>query len=190
MEFADTEWICRFLVARLSMDHFEGATSLKDLRTALHDLPSELDEFYHNAWSRINEQKSGHRQLAHQIVRWISSAFSQMTMEQLRHALAVQEDDTKLDGESLPMVDVMLPTCQGLVKADHDSQLIRFVHGTTHEFFETLRSQQFPDAHVSIGRTCLTYLNFDVFAQGPCQFNSFSPTDLGGHEVESWRKIF
>lgn len=171
-------------MARMYMDILEDQTSLRDVRDALQNLPEELDDLYQEAWASIQTQKPGHRRLAQQVVHWLSSAFTQMTIEQLRQALAVRNGDSKLDSESLPEVDALIPVCQGLVKIDRESKVIRLAHYTTQIFFDGIRSASFPDVHQDIATTCLTYLMFDTFEQGPCQFISSRAFDIGGARGE------
>ena len=64
---------------------------------------------------------------------------------------------------------------------DKESQIVRLVHHTTQEFFESNVGTFFPEAHVRLTRTCLTYLCFDEFARGPCDFGLFdSPIKVKG----------
>jgi ankyrin repeat protein len=171
-------------MARLYMDFLENLTSLKDVREALQSLPEEVTEFYQEAWSRIEQQRGGLRQLAQQAIYWLSSALTQLTIDQLRVALAVRNADRYLEIERLPAIDVLIQVCQGLVQVDSESKIIRLVHFTTQEFFDAIRSQSFPDIHKKIASTCLTYLTFDEFKNGPCKFISTRALDMGKTEGE------
>ena len=52
---------------------------------------------------------------------------------------------------------------------DKESDIIRFVHHTTQEYFEQTQSKWFPDAEANITIICVTYLSFSVFESGFCQ---------------------
>ena len=60
---------------------------------------------------------------------------------------------------------VMVSSCAGLVTID--SNIIRLVHYTTQEYFQRRGSKTFEDVQRDIIATsCLTYLSYDVFADG------------------------
>ena len=59
----------------------------------------------------------------------------------------------------------MLSSCAGLVTVD--SNIIRLVHYTTQEYFQRHSLKRFEDVQSDIIATsCLTYLSYDVFAEG------------------------
>lgn len=101
-------------------------------------------------------------------------------MQELRHALAVQPGDVAIDSESLDAEDLLTPCCQGLVSIDEQSRIIRLVHKTAEDYFYNHRSELFLDAHARILRTCLIYLSFAEFQQGPCQFTDFRALAVDG----------
>ena len=88
-------------------------------------------------------------------------------MQELRHALATREGDKAIDEESFVNFDHLVRSCAGLVTVDTGSQIVRLIHLTAQDFFRTRASKCFPDAHTRLTRTCLTYLFFDEFSQGP-----------------------
>lgn len=68
------------------------------------------------------------------------------------------------------MEDV-ISVCAGLVTVDEESNIIRFVHYTTQEYFERVRLEWNPSAQEEIAVACLTYLSFDIFRSGSCADN-------------------
>ena len=162
------------------MDLLEDQVSLKKIRNAIEHLPQGLDAVYEEAWKRIQQQSPGYSDLAQQVIQWLSSAFTQMTVNQLRHAMATEEDDSDINEENMPAVDILVAACQGLVKIDRGSGIIRLAHFTTYEFFRRVRSEEASDAHRAIAKTCLTYLMFKVFDRGPCKYISSRPLDMPG----------
>ncbi len=92
-----------------------------------------------------------------------------MTVDEIRCALAVESGDTDMDEEALPDEDLLVSVCAGLVTIDRDSNVIRFVHYTTQEYFERNRVDRFRTALTEIVRTCLIYLSFNKFADGYCK---------------------
>jgi hypothetical protein len=80
----------------------------------------------------------------------------------LRHALAVEPGTRKLDKTNLCPVKDMVSSCAGLVIVD--SNIIRLVHYTAQEYFQRRGLKSFEDK--IIATSCLTYLSYDVFAEG------------------------
>lgn len=166
------------------MDLLEDQVSLKKIRNAIEHLPQGLDAVYEEAWKRIQQQPPGHSDLAQQVIQWLSSAFTQMTVNQLRHAMATEEDDSDMNEENMPAADILAAACQGLVKIDRGSGIIRLAHFTTYEFFRRVRSEEASDAHLAMAKTCLTYLMFKVFDRGPCKYISSRLVDMQGARGE------
>src|ERR1700710_66559 len=88
---------------------------------------------------------------------------------ELQHALAVEVGESRLHEDNLPEIEDMVSVCAGLVTIDEESNVIRFVHYTTHEYFERTQSHWFPNATTDITTICISYLSFDVFERGFCQ---------------------
>jgi Cdc6-like AAA superfamily ATPase len=158
-----------FLLAQLHMDSLTTKQNRKAIRLGLNTLPKGLDDVYQEALLRIESQHEDDAKLAKQILSWISFGIRPLTVTEIRHALAVEPGDTDLDEETLLDEDFLVSVCAGLVTIDQESGTIRLVHYTVQEFFERTRIARFPDAHTNIATTCLVYLSFDVFADGPCR---------------------
>jgi hypothetical protein len=150
------------------MDSLAKKDNIKAVRKALLNLPQELHGIYNEAMNRIRTQAPEKVERANQVLSWISYALRPLTVTEIRHALAVEPGDVKFDEEALPDEDLLVSVCAGLVTIDQESNIIRLVHYTTQEYFEHVRMAQFPRAQISIAVTCLTYVSFNVFAEGCC----------------------
>ena len=118
---------------------------------------------------RINGQKPGLKNLAIEVLQWISCAMRPLSTVELQHALAVELGQPALDEENLPQIEDMVSVCAGLVTVDEESGIIRLVHYTTQEYFERTRKQLFPNVETDVTTTCVTYLSFSTFESGYCQ---------------------
>ena len=118
---------------------------------------------------RIEGQTKNSRELAKQVLSWITCARRPLTTLELRYALAVEVDESELDEENLPEIENMISVCAGLVTLDEESDIIRLVHHTTQEYFERTWTSWFPNVQKDIAITCVTYLSFDAFEAGFCQ---------------------
>ena len=124
-----------------------------------------LDKAYDDTVNRIGNQEQGIRELAKKVLFWIVYAKRPLTTEELRHALAVELGTCRLDESNLCPINDMVSSCAGLVIVDNN--IIRLVHYTTQEYFQHSGLKTFEDVQRDIIATsCLTYLSYDVFANG------------------------
>lgn len=117
---------------------------------------------------RIEHQGTEERDLAKKILSWITCAKRRLTIQELLHAVAVENGLSYLDEDNLSDMQYVVSVCAGLVAVDEESGIIRLVHYTTQEYFERTWQIWFPRAHRDIAIASLTYLLFDQFATGPC----------------------
>jgi hypothetical protein len=99
----------------------------------------------------------------------VSNAIRPLSVEELRHGLAVEDNTSEMDVENLPSIKTILSVCIGLVVVDHQNDTVRLIHLTAQEFFlqdgsNTLLGQTQED----MSRACLTYLSFKPLQTGPC----------------------
>lgn len=118
---------------------------------------------------RIMSQTPAARELAKQVLSWLTFTKRPLTTLELRYALAVEVGQDKLDEENLPQIENMVAVCAGLVAVDRQRKKIRLAHWTTQQYFKGEANQRFPDADFDIMRICVAYLSFSVFQGGPCQ---------------------
>ena len=90
-------------------------------------------------------------------------------MLEVQHAVAVEIGDQSLDDDNIPEEGLLLSVCNGLVTYQKESGFLALVHYTFQQYLERKSNSLFPEAHIEIVRTCLTYMSFDEFGLGPCQ---------------------
>ena len=117
---------------------------------------------------RINAQHPDQAVLARKVIYWVFHASRPLTMPELQHALAVETGDSDLDADNIPEEGLLLSVCNGLVTYEKEGSVLVLVHYTFQQYLEQKAETIFPEAQVEIVRTCLTYLTFDEFEQGPC----------------------
>ncbi|CAF9940730.1 hypothetical protein IMSHALPRED_002143 [Imshaugia aleurites] len=168
------------------------------VRENVNALPTRLFAIYEEDIKRIEEQPEEDSQLAKRALSYIFCAKRPLNVEELRHALAVEVEDTELDETAFPETETLLNISAGLISIDQNSNTIRLVHYTLQEYFENNRGTLVPDSEVEMARTCLTYLSFDVFGSGPCtdgealdqrlqtyQFLDYASHNWGHHVIEN-----
>ncbi len=166
--------MARFLLAQLHLDSLIGKRAPKAVRTALKKLPKGSDAYdraYDEAMERIGGQVADSKELARQVLSWITLTQRPLTIEEIQHALAVEIGEPEIDEENIPEVEDIVSVCAGLAIVDEESNIIRLVHYTTQEYFERTQMSWFPNAQRDIAMTCVTYLSLDCFETGFC------PTD-------------
>ena len=159
----------RFLAARLHLESLTSKTNRRAVKKALHELPTTLYGNYDDAMERIKQQPT--EELALRVLLWIVYAARPLRLEELQHAIAIDElepDDRSISEESLTPPSIFINACAGMVKIDEASNTIGLVHKTTQEYFDQNGPKFFPDGQSDIGTRCLKYLSLEVFSEGAC----------------------
>lgn len=96
---------------------------------------------------------------------WAFLANRQLTVEELRHALAVEPDDTNLDWDNFVNVHFLLESCLGLVVVDESTATVRLVHKSLQDYLQMQYNQclLFENGHNEIRDICLTYMLLDNY---------------------------
>ncbi|KAK1540052.1 uncharacterized protein CCOS01_01366 [Colletotrichum costaricense] len=155
-----------FLLARLLIDAWSNKLSPKELKKALKVFGETSEKaniysaVYNEAMNRIRSQPSEHVELALNVLSWTTGAKRPLTIEELQHALAVEEGETDIDQDNIIPVETMISVCAGLVTvSERRGRVIQLVHQTTQEYFERKRHQFFPDIDSQIAIACTNYLS-------------------------------
>lgn len=72
-----------------------------------------------------------------------------------------------IDPDEVLSASELTSLCAGLVIIDASDEVF-FVHFTTQDYFLANTSELFPEAHLALARSCLTYSSFEPFHKGPC----------------------
>ena len=159
-----------FLLARLYMNILVHLPTKRAVRKALKTLPTSINDTYTEAWNRVQAQPSPQAELGRKILLWVSHAVRPLRMQELRHALGVEEGDEELDGEGLIDPAALTSFCAGLIIVNERSGLVSLVHPTTQEFFNERKADLFPRAQEEMACVCVTYLRMKPFSEeGPSQ---------------------
>jgi hypothetical protein len=121
---------------------------------------------YDDMMMRIEAQNSRRATLAKRALFWVVYALRPLTTEELQHALSVEQGDSVFDKDGISRIEVLLSTCACFLEVQNNTLVL--VHHTAREYFRNRGGGLFPAAHANIAATCLTYLLFDDFAEGPC----------------------
>ena len=124
----------------------------------------DLDSVYAQTLQRIREQKGDRSRLGMEVLMWVSHARRPLSIGELCLALAVETGSTNLDPENVCPQATILASSLGLVAVDETSN-VRLIHYTLQEYL--CLPGVLPDAHKTLGETCLAYLNYDQIREIP-----------------------
>ena len=117
------------------------------------------DGVYTTTLERIMGQDGDQGEFGLRVLTWVSQSERQLGVEELCHALGIEEDSTDLDPENVPAIETLLNCCLGLVAVDEEGSRVRLIHLTLQEYLGG-RPDLFGSAHSKMADVCLTYLNF------------------------------
>ncbi|KAJ7435625.1 ankyrin repeat-containing domain protein [Mycena latifolia] len=143
-----------FLLAKLHIESLITKNTIKAVREALQCLPNNLQHTYDQAMERIKHQTEEDRQLGLLALTWVANAKRPLFVAELREALAIEPESSFLDTDNLLDMDIILSVCAGLIIVDEAVSV---------DYLDSIQSEQFPLAHITIVSTCLTYLSFPQF---------------------------
>jgi len=187
--YIDSNCLIRFLLAQLHIRSLAAMRRRRDVRHALLHLPKELYESYDEVMIRIWEQNEYDRNLAKQVLGWISHVKRQLTVTELQHAIAFTIDPVEInDADLFPEAD-LVSVCAGIVTVDPNSNIIRLVHYTTEEYFEHIGKNKFPAVQITISKTCLNYLGLSGF-HGPCHDSTWFKQRLEKYNFGQYAALF
>ncbi|KAJ7444183.1 ankyrin repeat domain-containing protein [Mycena latifolia] len=167
-----------FLLAKLHIESLATKNTIKAVREALQHLPKDLQHTYDEAMERINHQTEEDRQLGILALTWVSNAKRPLSVAELQEALAIEPELSFLDTDNLLDMDIILSACAGLMIVDDTVSVVRLIHYTTQDYLDSIQSEQFPLAHITIVSTCLTYLSFPEFEVLPEDWEHKKQEDL------------
>jgi hypothetical protein len=130
----------RFLLPALQIKEILDQVTKSDVRRALRNLSADIGEAFQSTIDRIKGQSGSRRNLAFRTLMFISYAKRNLTIDELRHALAVRMEDEELDRDNLLSLKTILDSCNGLVEVAESSKL-RFVHFTLEGRISSIRSR-------------------------------------------------
>ncbi|OBT90377.1 hypothetical protein VE02_00774 [Pseudogymnoascus sp. 03VT05] len=162
-----------FLLAKLYLDALKGKKSPQAIEKTLEYLPSGFqaydetyDKAYEDAMERIEGQINDEKELAMQVIYWITCSKIPLTTSQLEIALAIERESFESDEDNICPVEDMVSVCAGLVTIDEESGIIRLVHYTAQQYFKRTQGKWFPQRETDMAAICCTYLSFDQFWSG------------------------
>ncbi|KAF9892059.1 hypothetical protein FE257_002465 [Aspergillus nanangensis] len=167
-----------FLLVPLYLNLLKTKHTRGELEEELHKISSgQSSNPTQEAYTKTIEMISSRddtSEWAHRIMAWVFHARRPLHLHELQLALTAQVQRTshQLDLDYAPPdIQEFISFCAGLVVVNPTSNVIGFMHYTTHQYFQEYESLHawLADAPGDIAQTCLRYLSFDTFALSPMQ---------------------
>jgi len=166
-----------FLLISLNIGAILGEVTLHQRRKKLDKVieGGSLGEAYSVTISRIKAQQRSMSKLGMEVLMWVSHSERPLHVDELCHALGVEEGSTYLNIRNIPAIETLLACSLGLVTVEKSSSTIRLVHYTLQEYL-FYNSHLFIKPHSAIAEVCLTYLNFPHIRSFSPALRSIPPT--------------
>ncbi|KAJ7710106.1 ankyrin repeat-containing domain protein [Mycena olivaceomarginata] len=129
-----------FLLSKLHIEALSKTATIKAVRQALQKLPKDLDATYENVMTRINAQGEEDKKIAQSALTWVANARRPLTSSELCVALAIEPKTTELDNDNMTTIGIILSG-----------------------YLDRIQTEIFPNAHIEITQSLLTYLQFAQF---------------------------
>jgi hypothetical protein len=154
------------------MDRLAVLRTGRDVRDALADMPTTLNETYVAILERIPKHD---RAIAREALLWLCLSLRPLKLTELAEAVVLRESDVDIDDDSrLTDPASLLDICQGLAASNNN--LITLAHDSIRSFLLSPHIKNTSvaffaldaaESHSLIMRKCLTYLQLSEFASGP-----------------------
>lgn len=134
----------RFLLAKLHIRNLDLDTknTFSEIKDALRNLSTgdgaDTSTAYDHTLARIDEQSPQNRDLAKRILKWIVYAYRPLFLEELQHALLIEDSKSEppqivFSSDSVYTSSKIVSICAGLVEIDENG-IAHMVHATAQDY--------------------------------------------------------
>jgi hypothetical protein len=135
---------------------------------ALNSIPSDLTELYGKTIVQLERKGIDAMKSAFGVLSWILHSFRPLYMTELCEAILTEVGDSDLMEKWISPAKELVELCDGFIFFDEASGIVGFSHSTVAVFLKSERFSSLLLSHVDLAKICLTYINFNVFDEGPC----------------------
>ena len=173
----NTEFPCRFRWASCQLDVLSELQGTEQISQALKTLPKGLHETYDRILQKVHQDDI---KKVRRCLTWLANSARPLTPAELIEAISVDPGDKTSARHKTPLIiQRLLQMCGGLAIEIHveERSVVGLAHASVKEYLQspddksTCKIYKIPAqrAHQELAHTCLTYLAFDIFKQGPVQ---------------------
>ena len=124
--------VSSFLLISLSIDVILGEVTLYQRRKKLDE--KGLGGAYVATLSRMKAQQETRSKLAMKVLMWVSDSERPLHIDELCHALGVEEASVDLNIQNIPAIETLIACSLGLVTAEKSSSKVRLIYYTLQEY--------------------------------------------------------
>ena len=157
----DKSSLSRFLLAKLQLQYVLRAKGERPMKAALTMIPKSTDAAFKNILERIEQQDTNTKRIAYRALTWCYYARRPLWMNELQAAIVVEEGDSEARDEE--NATTIVDCCLSFIAYDSATGIVGFVHPSVQRWFADEPQKQSLLQFNYLAKTCLTYLNFDVF---------------------------
>ena len=125
-----------------------------NVREALRDASPDISNVFASTLDRIRNLSASRRTFAFKTLMWLSHARRTLTIDELRHALAIRIGTDQVDPDNLVSLKTIIDSCCGLVEVDAANSKLRLVHALLEEYLQS-DHDLFKNGHLEITKICL-----------------------------------
>ena len=158
-------------MAVLHLELIQGTTSRAEIDEVLdaQSVQGSLHAIYDQTVARIHNQNVFQARLGKAILKWVYCTSGSLTKTALFHALAldpalVAKSPKALEEKHMRPEKAITMFCASLVMIEPTSNLVRFKHYTTQQYFQS-RPDMFPNVDFEIAKTALRYFQLGMLDQ-------------------------
>jgi len=149
----------------------------------LGKLPTTLDAAFGTILKRIEGQEIGSATTGLRTLTWVYYSRRPLFMKELCEALLVEDDDSN------PRDDVISPIttidcCLSLVTLSGQTEEVCFIHPSVQRWLDDEPQHGKLLSECYLAKTCLTYLNFDVFNKTSLDNDDLNDDDPDHHNPD------
>ncbi|KAK7946207.1 uncharacterized protein PG986_010528 [Apiospora aurea] len=155
-----------FIWAFFQVEEISSQPSDEDIRTALRNLPKDLNAIFNRALCRIRD--GAYFKEAQKLLLYVSAAKRHMTLNELHEAIAIVPNQQFSEpARQCNSMDKVSSWCENLVEAEEESKAVHFAHHSVGTFllekYTDITLMEFQlgldEANNQLGEICLTNLN-------------------------------
>ncbi|KAJ5491905.1 hypothetical protein N7453_010002 [Penicillium expansum] len=155
-----------FLLPVLRLRTVLKEPTLGDMEDRIEELSQTLSEAFADTISRIQRLPGSCSRLGMGALMWLSHTTRTLTESELSDVLAIHSVRNAVDIKYRPATKTIIECCQGLATVDVEGY-VRLAHYAIQEYLTEHSKDLFPRAKAKIAVTCLRYLAFENFQDGP-----------------------
>ncbi|KAJ5808621.1 ankyrin [Penicillium riverlandense] len=155
-----------FLLPVLRLRTILKEPTLGEMEDRIADLSHSLSDAFADTISRIQRLPESRSRLGMGALMWLSYTTRALTDLELSDALAIHSAQKAVNVKYRPATKTILECCQGLATVDGEG-CVRLAHYAIQEYLRDHSTDLFPQAEATIAVTCLRYLVFENFEDGP-----------------------